>query len=65
MPVETSVSQSAVYRARPTLRLTGQEDLRASELLIGMRIEESEGGMTSAELRFSNWASTTDGGAEY
>ena len=65
MPVETSVSQSAVYRARPTLRLAGQEDLRASELLIGMRIEESEGGMSTAELRFSNWASTTDGGAEY
>jgi hypothetical protein len=65
MPAETSVSQSAVYRARPTLRLAGQEDLRVSELLIGMRIEESEGGMSTAELRFSNWASTTDGGAEY
>ena len=65
MPVETSVSQSAVYRARPTLRLAGQEDLRVSELLIGMRIEESEGGMTTAELRFSNWASTTDNRAEY
>lgn len=65
MPVETSVSRAAVYRARPTLRLAGQEDLRASELLIGMRIEESEGGMTRAELRFSNWASTSDGNAEY
>jgi phage protein D len=65
MPAETSVSQSAVYRARPTLRLAGQEDLRVSELLIGMRIEESEGGMSTAELRFSNWASTTDAGAEY
>lgn len=65
MPVETSVSQAAVYRARPTLRLAGQEDVRASELLIGMRIEESEGGMTTAELRFSNWASTTDNRAEY
>ena len=65
MPVETSVSQSAVYRARPTLRLAGQEDLRVSELLIGMRIEESEGGMTTAELRFSNWASTTDNRADH
>lgn len=65
MSVETSVSQSAVYRARPTLRLAGQEDLRVSELLIGMRIEESEGGMSTAELRFSNWASTTDANAEY
>ena len=65
MPVETSVSQSAVYRARPTLRLAGQEDVRVSELLIGMRIEESEGGMTTAELRFSNWASTTDNRADH
>jgi len=65
MPVEPSVSQSAVYRARPTLRLAGQEDVRVSELLIGMRIEESEGGMTTAELRFSNWASTTDHRADH
>lgn len=64
MSTKTSVSQSAVYRARPTLRLAGQADERASELLIGMCIEESEGGMSTAELRFSNWASTRDGNAE-
>jgi hypothetical protein len=39
--------------------------VRVSELLIGMRIEESEGGMTTAELRFSNWASTTDHRADH
>lgn len=61
---ETSVSQSAVYRARPTVRLGGQEDVRASELLIKMRMEENEGGLSALELRFSNWASTRDGGAE-
>lgn len=61
---ETSVSQEAVYRARPTLRLGGEEDLRASELLLTMKMEESEGGMSALELRFSNWASTRDGGAE-
>jgi len=61
---ETSVSQAAIYRARPTLRLAGQEDVRVSELLIGMKMEETEGGMSALELRFSNWASTTDGGAE-
>lgn len=58
---ETSVSQQAVYRARPTLRLAGQADERASELLIAMCVTEAEGGMSSAELRFSNWASTADG----
>ena len=61
---ETSVSQAAIYRARPTLRLAGQEDVRVSELLLAMKMDESEGGMSSVELRFSNWASTTDGDAE-
>jgi Bacteriophage probable baseplate hub protein len=62
---ETAVSASAIYRARPTLRLAGAEDRRASELLIGMRMDEAEGGMSSLELRFSNWASLSSGGAEY
>ena len=61
---ETSVSQAAIYRARPTLRLAGQEDTRVSELLIGLKMEEGEGGMSALELRLSNWASTRDGGAE-
>jgi uncharacterized protein len=61
---ETSVSQAAVYSARPTVRLAGQEDARVSNLLIGMKMEESEGGLSALELRFSNVASTHDGGAE-
>ena len=61
---EATLSTSIIYRARPTLRLAGAEDQRASALLIGMRMEETEGGMSSAELRFSNWASLTGGGAE-
>jgi phage protein D len=62
---ETSVSAAAIYNARPTLRLAGAEDQRASELLTMMRMEESEGGMSALELRFSNWASLIGGGAEY
>lgn len=61
---ETSVSQDVIYRARPTLRFAGQEDIRASELVLSMRMEENEGGMSTLELRLSNVASTTDGGAE-
>ena len=53
---ETAVSQQAVYSARPTLRLGGQADERVSELLIAMRVTEAEGGMSTAELRFSNWS---------
>ena len=64
MSTETSVSRSAVYRARPTLRLAGQADARVSELLVEMCVAETEGGMSTAELRFSNWASTIDGSAE-
>ena len=61
---ETSISQEAIYRARPTLRFAGEEDIRASELILSMRMEENEGGMSTLELRLSNVASTTDGGAE-
>jgi phage protein D len=61
---ETPVSQEAVYRARPTVRFGGQEDIRASELMLSMRMDEHEGGMSTLELRLSNVASTTGGGAE-
>ena len=61
---ETALSPSAYYSARPTLRVAGQPDARAAELLRSMRMEEDEGGMSRCELRFANIASTTDGGAE-
>jgi phage protein D len=61
---ETPTSQEAIYRARPTIRFAGEEDIRASELMLAMRMEEREGGMSTLELRLSNVASTTDGGAE-
>ena len=61
---ETSTSQEAIYRARPTVRFAGEEDIRASELILSMRMEEHEGGMSTLEMRLSNLASTTDGGAE-
>lgn len=61
---EQSLSQTSVYSARPTLRVNGQEDARVSELLLAMRMEEAEGGLSSLELRFSNIAATGDGGAE-
>jgi phage protein D len=61
---ETSTSQEAIYRARPTVRFAGEEDIRTSELILSMRMEEHEGGMSTLELKLSNVASTTDGGAE-
>ncbi len=61
---EAALSQSAVYSARPTVRIAGEADARISELVMAMRMEEHEGGMSSLEMRFSNLAPTTDGGAE-
>ncbi len=61
---EQPLSQMAVYRARPTVRIDTQEYPKVSELLIGMEMVESEGGMSSLELRLSNLASDPQGGAD-
>jgi phage protein D len=61
---ESALSNSAIYSARPTVRLGGEADVRVTELVMAMRMEEHEGGMSSLEMRFSDLAPTTDGGAE-
>lgn len=61
---ETALSRQALYSARPTLRLAGQADVRLSNLLVAMRMDESEGGMSRLELRLSNLVGTTSGGTE-
>src|SRR5215472_792003 len=61
---ESALSRSAIYSARPTVRIAGQADVRVTELVMAMRMEEHEGGMSSLEMRFSDLAPTTDGGAE-
>ena len=60
---ETSVSQTAIFSARPTLRIAGQPDERASALLTAMQLEESVGGMSALELRVTNWVATGNGRA--
>jgi len=61
---EASVSQSAIFSARPTLRIGGQPDERLSTLMTAMRMEESEGGMSALELHVTNWVATGGGRAE-
>jgi phage protein D len=61
---ETAISQTAIYSARPTLRIAGQADERLSALLTAMRMEETEGGMSTLELRLVNWTASGDGRAE-
>jgi phage protein D len=53
-----------IYQARPTLRFGGEPDVRASNLVESMMMEEGEGGLRALELELSNWVSTRDGGAE-
>ena len=61
---ETSVSRSAIFSARPTLRIAGQADERLSTLMTSMKMEEREGGMSALELHLTNWVATDDGRAE-
>lgn len=61
---EASVSESAIFSARPTLRVAGQQDERVTNLLTAMKMEEIEGGMSTLELRFVNWVATGGGNAE-
>jgi phage protein D len=61
---ETSVSQTAIFSARPTLRIAGQPDDRASALLTAMKMEEREGGLSTLELRITDWVATGNGRAE-
>lgn len=61
---ETQITRLAIYSARPTLRVNGQENARVRELVTSMSMREQEGGMSSLELRFSNVASTA-GSADF
>jgi phage protein D len=53
------------YVATPTVRLSGEENERIAALITNMAMNEQEGGLSSLELRLSNSASLTGGGAEY
>jgi phage protein D len=60
---ERPLSDFAVYRARPTVRVNGAEQAKLSELVLAMTMTESEGGMSALELKVSNFASDAQGGA--
>lgn len=61
---ETSLSEMAVYTARPTVRIDAEEYPKVSELIIAMEMTEREGGLSALELRVSNVASDPLGGAD-
>jgi hypothetical protein len=57
---ESTVTQFAIYTARPTIRIDGQENDAVNELITGMEVHEAEGGLSSLELRLSNVSGTPD-----
>lgn len=61
---ESPTTPQALYRARPTVRLQGQEHSRVRELVVAMAMNEQEGGLSSLELRLTNVASLVGGEAE-
>ena len=62
---ERPLSQKAAYAARPTVRIDGSANERVTELLIRLDMDESQGGLSTLEARFSNVATTTGGDAEH
>jgi phage protein D len=61
---ETPLSPTALYTARPTIRVNGAEEDRVTRLLTAMDLLEREEGLSALELRFDNIASVTSGTAE-
>jgi phage protein D len=62
--VEAPISDRAVYTARPTIRIDAQEYPKVSELIKGMEMTESAGGLSALEMRLSNVASDPQGRAD-
>ena len=62
---ETPQSERAVYRARPTVRVESQEYPKIDQLITSLEVTEQEGGMSALELRLSNFASDSEGGADF
>lgn len=61
---ETPVSDRAVYSAKPTIRVDGEDSARVTQLALAMELTEHEGGLSALELRLSNVASDPQGGAD-
>jgi phage protein D len=62
---ETPTTPNAFYSARPTVRINTQEYAKVRELLVSMELTEQEGGLAALEMRFTNIASDTQGGADF
>ena len=55
------LSELALFNARPTLRVDGQQHDRIDRLLRSMVLSEQEGGLSSLRVTFENWNSREGG----
>jgi uncharacterized protein len=61
---ETPITSAAVYSAVPTVQVEGQLNDKVTAQLLAMKMCEQEAGMSSLELRFSNFGSFAGGLAD-
>lgn len=61
---ETPITSAAVYSAIPTVQVEGQLNDKVTAQLLAMKMCEQEAGMSSLELRFSNFGSLAGGLAD-
>jgi phage protein D len=62
---EAALSRLALYAARPTLRVNGEENDRVSGLLLSLDMVEQDDGLSTLELRFSNVAADGIGESDF
>ncbi|HEU4621370.1 MAG TPA: contractile injection system protein, VgrG/Pvc8 family [Burkholderiaceae bacterium] len=60
---ENLLSTLALYSAKPTVRVDGQQHALLDTLLQSMTMHEDEGGLSSLELGFVNWATQSNASA--
>src|SRR5215468_4260196 len=58
---EKALTRDAVYSAIPTVQVDGQFNDTIASQLLGMEMREQEGGMSSLEVRLSNFGSQQGG----
>jgi uncharacterized protein len=61
---EQPLTQDAVYSAIPTVQVDGQANDKVTAQLLSMEMREHEGGMSSLEMRLSNFGTSSSGLAD-
>lgn len=65
MTQELELASGIIYQARPRIEIDGSCDDMVQTLLLGMEMQEAEGGLSSLELRFTNTATMERSGVDF